>query len=190
MHLPDASVRVPGFVFRGWSAEDIDDLVDAWRDPEMHRWMPEETDPFEASDAQAFVATASQRLTNGSALMLAIADEGTNRAVGSVTFHAWGPRHWNLGYWVALSARGRGLATASVSLLSRWAFDEYAALERLSLYTLPGNEASQRVATRAGFSSEGLLRRWGDAGDRQVDWVMYSLIRDDLSDAPHGEGPR
>ncbi len=55
---------------------------------------------------------------------------------------------------------------------------------------LPGNESSRRVAEHSGFAREGLLRRWGDAGDRQVDWVMYSLIRDDLSNAPHREGPR
>ena len=144
--------------------------------------MPEETDPFDVAAAREFVALASRHLDNGSALMLAIANEGTNRPVGAVTFHAWGPRHWNVGYWVVQSNRGRGLATASLATLSRWAFDEYAALERLSLYTLPGNVASEHVARRAGFSPEGLLRRWGDAGDRQVDWVMYSLIRDDLTD--------
>jgi RimJ/RimL family protein N-acetyltransferase len=45
---------------------------------------------------------------------------------------------------------------------------------------LPGNAASQKVAERAGFRYEGRLRRWADIGGQQLDWVMYSLIREDL----------
>ena len=55
-------------------------------------------------------------------------------------------------------------------------------LARLSLYALPGNEPSTVVAQRAGFSFEGVLRNWGEVGDQQVDWTMYSLIAEDLAD--------
>jgi ribosomal-protein-alanine N-acetyltransferase len=181
LHIPGADVSLPGFAFRAWSPDDIPDLVAAWRDPEMQRWLPEAPQPFEAGAAAAFVDDAAKQLAGGTGVAIAIADRSTGRAVGSVSFHVWGPRHWNVGYWIAPQYRSRGMATRSVTILSRWAFSEHPSLERLSLYHLPGNDASGRVAERAGFRREGLLRRWADVGGRQRDWVMYSLIRDDLA---------
>jgi RimJ/RimL family protein N-acetyltransferase len=46
-----------------------------------------------------------------------------------------------------------------VRLVSAWAFDQLK-VERMSLITDPANEASQRVAERAGYRQEGLLRSW------------------------------
>lgn len=146
----------------------------------MHRWMPEEVDPFDRDRADAYIEDAVRCLVDGTALAMALVDPTTRRVVGSVTFHVWGPRHWNLGYWVSPKHRGRGVATTAVSGLSRWAFSSRPSLQRISLYTLPGNLASQKVAERAGFRFEGLLRRWADIGGTPVDWVMHSLIREDL----------
>jgi RimJ/RimL family protein N-acetyltransferase len=105
-----------------------------------------------------------------------------------VTLQVWGPRHWNVGYWVAADQRGHGLATEAVTKLSRWAFAANLNLARLSLYTMPGNEPSQKVAEHAGFRREGLLRRWAEFNGEPLDWIMYSLIREDLEsedDVPH-----
>jgi [ribosomal protein S5]-alanine N-acetyltransferase len=180
LSLPDPPISLGDFRLRAWATGDVAALVAAWRDPEMHKWMPEEADPFEAEHALSFVEHASEHVMQGKALALAIADGSSDEAVGSVTLHVWGQRHWNVGYWVAASHRNRGLAGEAVKVLSRWAFVAYPNLERLSLYTLPGNEPSQKVARRAGFKLEGVLRRWAEGGARQLDWVMYSLIRDDL----------
>ena len=180
LHLPDPPISLSGFHLRPWAMTDVPALVAAWRDPEMARWMPEETLPFEAEQARAFIDDAATHLTAGTSVALAIADESTDQAVGSVTFHVWAPRHWNLGYWVAADQRRHGLATEAVTRLSKWAFAAYPNLARLSLYTMPGNEPSQKVAEHAGFRREGVLRRWGDGSPDQRDWVMFSLIREDL----------
>jgi len=159
---------------------DVPALVAAWRDPEMHRWMPEEANPFDAEQARVFIESAATHLRDGTSVALAIADASTDQAVGSVTLHVWGPRHWNVGYWVAAEQRLHGLATEAVTKVSRWAFSANRLLARLSLYTLPGNEPSQKVAVRAGFRREGLLRRWGEVNGEQLDWIMFSLIREDF----------
>jgi RimJ/RimL family protein N-acetyltransferase len=62
-----------------------------------------------------------------------------------------------LGYITAPAARGRGIASAALRLLSDWAFDELGML-RLVLYISVENEASKRVAERAGYVREGVLR--------------------------------
>jgi ribosomal-protein-alanine N-acetyltransferase len=184
LRLPDPSISFPGFHLRPWATTDVPALVAAWRDPDMHRWMPEETNPFEAEQARALVNEAATHLSEGKSIALAIADAVTDEAMGSVTLHVWGPRHWNVGYWVAPEHRQHGLATEAVTKLSRWAFEANPQLERLSLYTIPGNEPSQKVAERAGFRREGLLRRWGEVHGEQLDWIMFSLIREDLRKRP------
>jgi RimJ/RimL family protein N-acetyltransferase len=181
LHLPDPPISLSGFRLRPWAMTDVPALVAAWRDTEMARWMPEETLPFDEGQARRFIDDAATHLATGKAIALAIADPSTDQAVGSVTFHVWGPRHWEIGYWVAADQRRHGLATEAVIKVSRWAFAANPDLARLSLYTLPGNEPSQKVAEHAGFQREGLLRRWAEVKGEQLDWVMFSLIREDLA---------
>ena len=59
-------------------------------------------------------------------------------------------REVELGYIVHPAARGRGVATQALVLLTRWAFDELGAL-RAYLYIDSENVASLRVAERAGY---------------------------------------
>jgi RimJ/RimL family protein N-acetyltransferase len=62
-----------------------------------------------------------------------------------------------LGYIVAPAARGRGVATATLRLLTDWAFEELDLL-RLELLIESANEPSRRVAERNGYRREGVLR--------------------------------
>jgi hypothetical protein len=60
-------------------------------------------------------------------------------------------------------------------LVSRWAFT-VVGVDRLSLQTAPENVASQRVAERAGFTREGLLRAWMPTPEGRRHSVMFSLL--------------
>jgi RimJ/RimL family protein N-acetyltransferase len=84
-----------------------------------------------------------------------------------------------IGYWLLPEARGEGLATRAVLLVSRWALRELA-LARLGLLTETSNEHSQRVAERSGFMREGVLRAYGDIDGRRIDLVSFSLLPTDL----------
>ena len=66
-------------------------------------------------------------------------------------------RELELGYVVAPSARGRGVGTEAARLLTDWAFRELDAL-RIELQISADNEASKRVAERAGYVYEGTRR--------------------------------
>jgi RimJ/RimL family protein N-acetyltransferase len=65
LHVPDPPISHSGFHLRPWAATDVPALVAAWQDPEMHRWMPEETNPFGAEQARAFVDEAAAHLARG-----------------------------------------------------------------------------------------------------------------------------
>jgi RimJ/RimL family protein N-acetyltransferase len=62
-----------------------------------------------------------------------------------------------IGYIVAAGARGRGVATEMLRRLTAWALDELGA-QRLVLIIDVENVASSRVAARAGYSLEGVMR--------------------------------
>ncbi len=62
-----------------------------------------------------------------------------------------------VGYWVLPEARGRGVATRAVEVLSSWALDVLG-LHRLELEHSVRNEVSCRVAVRTGFAPEGTRR--------------------------------
>jgi RimJ/RimL family protein N-acetyltransferase len=64
-------------------------------------------------------------------------------------------------------------------LLARWALTEKE-LARFQLRADVENEASQRVAERAGFVREGVLRSSLELKGERRDVVMYSLVREDL----------
>jgi RimJ/RimL family protein N-acetyltransferase len=88
-----------------------------------------------------------------------------------------------VGYWLRREARGHGAATIAVCLVSDWAFGELG-IGRLNLITAPENLASQRVAERARFTREGLLRAWMPTREGRRDSVMFSLLPDDRNRGP------
>ncbi|HEU4975547.1 MAG TPA: GNAT family protein, partial [Baekduia sp.] len=83
-----------------------------------------------------------------------------------------------LGYVVAAEARGRGVATRALSLLTDWALDERG-LQRLTLLISIDNHASKRVAARNGYVLEGVLRSLAFKQGRRADTELWSLLPSD-----------
>ena len=79
----------------------------------------------------------------------------------------------NLGYWVAESLNGRGIATAAVGLAVEWAFGT-ARLHRVEAGTLVDNVRSQAVLRRNGFSQIGLSRRYLHIGGEWRDHLLFA----------------
>lgn len=84
-----------------------------------------------------------------------------------------------LGYAVAAAARGRGVATEGLRLLTDWALSELGAL-RLELLISTGNEASKRVAAACGYVREGVLRSLYFKQGLRHDTEIWSLLPSDL----------
>jgi RimJ/RimL family protein N-acetyltransferase len=58
------------------------------------------------------------------------------------------------GYWVARWGRNRGVATAALVVITNWGFGRLD-IESITLATMLGNVASERVAQKAGFTLTG-----------------------------------
>lgn len=172
MRPTQPSIERDELLLRPWAPDDRDFLVRACADPELARWLPLPS-PYELDDADRFIAKGREdwRTGRGGAWVIV---ERTLGPVGSVG--ARGPHFGRveLGYWLAAGARGRGLASRALSLLA----DHYCAagLRRIELVIPAENSASLRVAERAGFLREGLLRSYRLLRDEPLDCAIYARL--------------
>jgi RimJ/RimL family protein N-acetyltransferase len=87
-------------------------------------------------------------------------------------------RELELGYIVAPAARGRGVGTAMLAALTRWALQDVQAL-RVYLIIDVENAASERVAERCGYVREGVMRSIHLKQDLRVDAGVWSRLPSD-----------
>ncbi|MCC6744529.1 MAG: GNAT family N-acetyltransferase [Acidobacteria bacterium] len=85
-----------------------------------------------------------------------------------------------LGYWIAVSHWGHGIATAAVRAVTEYAFTTHPDLRRVWAVPFASNPASARVLEKAGFVLEGTLRESVVKDGRVLDLWMYSILRRDL----------
>lgn len=178
--LPDPPLSDGTVALRPWGPEDVPWLAAACQDPEVPRWTAIPA-PYTEHDARLFVQVSERLRTTGLELSLAVVDAGDGRPLGScgLTRVDHEDRKAEIGYWVAAEARGRAVGTRATRLVARWAL-EGLGYERVELLANPANEASQRLAARAGFTREGLLRMYRRRKGEREDLVMFSLLREDL----------
>jgi RimJ/RimL family protein N-acetyltransferase len=84
-----------------------------------------------------------------------------------------------IGYFVAPEARGQGIAGRAVALLTRWGFHELG-LERIELRIDNENVPSARVAERAGYQLDGVLRSKHFKEGLRTNLGVWSLLRSDV----------
>ncbi len=178
---PEPPLSDESIVLRLLRDADAPAIVAACNDPDVARWIPVPK-PYVLRDARTFIAFAAEGWATRREATFAIADRADGGLAGTISLRPVDFGRAAVGYWLAPEARGRGHATRAVGLVAAWAFDD-PLLERLELMTLIGNDASGRVAVRAGFTHEGALRSYLRFRDRMVDVEMYSLLRGEVGRA-------
>ena len=83
-----------------------------------------------------------------------------------------------LGYAVSPWGRGRGVATETLRQLTQWAFAE--GMQRVVALISVDNPASSRVAAKAGYTLEGVLRSVHHRDDQRGDLESWSILPCDL----------
>ena len=183
---PDPPLADEAVLLRVPRDDDAAAIAAACSDPEIARWVPVPV-PYTPADARMFLEIVADGWARDEELVFAIEERAGGALAGMIGLHPGASAgRASVGYWLARDARGRGLATRAVRLVAGWAFTD-SRLERLELMTLVGNDASGRVALRAGFRREGILRRYLPFRGATVDAVMYAMVREDDADAD-GDG--
>ncbi len=145
-------IVTPSALLRDWRPEDAASLARHADSPRIAATMRDGfPSPYTLEDARRFIATAA-----GSATNLFLAIEVGGEAAGGIGVHPFEDvyrRTAEIGYWLAESCRGRGIATDAVCALAPVAFERFG-IVRLQAGVFSSNPASMRVLERCGFARE------------------------------------
>ena len=181
---PDPPLSDGVVTLRPWEHADVPALVACLDgDEEIARWLDMIPQPYNETEARAWVDAATTFWSAGTSAPFAVLETATGNVLGGIGFR-WIPDEHGvgeIGYWLRQDARGRGLTTRAAALISGWVFHELHC-QRLQLRADELNVPSQRVAEKAGFRREGVLRsvHFNARQNRRVDFVMYSMLPSEL----------
>jgi len=162
---------------RPWQPGDERELASALHDPQVTRWTT-----LAAEGAASVIATSQQRWADGTGAEFAVLDAATGGLLGGVGLYRMQDGDADIGWWTRPSARGQGVGSEAVQVLSRWAFGARG-LHRLRAQVEVGNWASRALAEKAGFTMEGVLREVPAPGQRRADtWSASLLATDEVRD--------
>jgi len=163
---------------RRWTRDDLGCVEKATQDPDIPKGT---TVPaiFTPEEGQAWIERQWSRHDEGTGLSQAIADVNSDAALGACVLMTRQPGTVEIGYWLIPRARGRGLGSRAVALLSRWAVTE-AGVARVEALVVPDNISSQRVLEKASFRCEGHLRSYLVFETQRMDARVYSLLLSDV----------
>ena len=145
--------------------------------PEVSPWLPWCHAGYSRGDADDWVASQARLFAERVRYEFAIVD-GRGRFLGGCGINQIDSEHRraNVGYWVRTSAAQRGVATAAVIRIARFAFTETDVV-RLEILCAVDNQASQRVAEKAGAAREGVLRERLLVHGVHQDVVIYAILK-------------
>lgn len=147
-----------------------EDLIESCNDLRMVRWT-QVPHPYTAEHAAAFLEVPANELRW--ALVVG------GRYSGNVELRLVSEQHRaaEFGYNAAQWARGRGLTTRAVRLVSDHAFAH--GVHRLVIRASVENAASRHVAEQCGFAFEGVLRGAELLRGEFVDHALYARLATD-----------
>lgn len=179
--FPTLTVSTPRIYVRPLAESDADGVAETFADKQTQRWLPFPP-AFDRVEAVAWCTDlAAQRRDSGAGDHYGAVRREDDRLVACVWTKRtdWGGRVSEISYAVAPEARGFGLAAEAVDALAIALLLEHG-FQRIELRVAPGNVASRRVAEKAGFTYEGLLRNAGYVHSGRVDLEVWSLVAADL----------
>lgn len=158
-----ADASVGELTLRPWTDDDVEPLIEAYRDPLLRRWT--RIPITNAHEARQWLDLQKRGLDTAERISFAV-DETQPEPVGCrllanvvLKLDARDPSRAEVGFWTAAPGRGRGIAPRAVGMLTTWAFDIFtdAGLDRLELLHDVRNPASCRVAEKARYEFDRVL---------------------------------
>ncbi|HVQ87223.1 MAG TPA: GNAT family N-acetyltransferase [Actinomycetes bacterium] len=162
---------------RGWRSDerDVATVFRASRDAKVQKYSPSIGKVRSEADAQAWISFAINRFDRYD---WAVECEGnTVGRVGLVRIRA-DSGEAEIGYWLLPEARGLGIASDAVAVVSRWAFVE-GGFGRLEIRHLLDNQSSCGVAERCRFIAEGVQRGALLVGEVRYDLHLHARLATD-----------
>ncbi|MFF5536067.1 GNAT family N-acetyltransferase [Streptomyces cinerochromogenes] len=176
---PQPTVRADDdLVLRPWRPDDAPAVHAAFQDPVLRQWHIRSCDS--AEEAAGWIAQWEQGWADEREAQWAVVDGASDELLGRVALRQilLGDGAAEVAYWTVARARGRGVAARATAALAHWAFEEVG-FHRLELTHATANEASCRVAGKAGFALEGTKRSALNHQDGWHDMHLHARVRGD-----------
>lgn len=176
---------------RPFAAADGARIVEACSNPRAQYWLNRLPRTYTLADAHAYVENCHEEARLRTGLTWCLADPDDDRCLAAIGMLVLGdddPRS-EIGYWTHPAARGGGLMTAAVALVTAYLLENGLA-ETLLIRCATTNTASRHVAETAGYHPTAVLPGSGRLGDGTAcDQVIYvAPARHGSPDRP-GAGP-
>jgi len=186
---PDQPTLTDGEVtLRPWHDDDVAEAV-AGHDEVIAHWFGWPVDGVTAERMQRAISDWRAGYADDRALV-AFAIEVDGTLAGNVDVRRREAGVGELSWALYSGRRGRGVATRAVRLLADWTLTDAGhgglGYSRVEAKVEPGNEASLRVATRAGLRREGVRRVEPGTGDR-AETTSYVVLARLAGDPPLSE---
>ena len=156
---------------RPLAASDVDDVDELIQDPDTLRFTRVPEPPPEGFAKQWYARYEQGRETSSREAFAIVDDDGGFLGLALAPTIDAEAAEAELGYMVAAHARGRGVASEALRQLTDWAFEQRG-IQRAYLLIDVDNPASGKVAERAGYRLEGVMRstylKQGRRGDTQL----------------------
>ena len=162
-------------MLRPWQPADVPAVVAAYRDPGIRQWHARS---MNEDEALAWIEAWPTRWRQESGCGWAVtSQEGVLGQISlrTVTLDAGAAE---ISYWVLPQARGRRVAQRALAAVTTWAF-EVVGLHRIEISHSTQNQASCRVAERAGYRAEGVKRSEALHADGWHDMHLHARIATD-----------
>jgi RimJ/RimL family protein N-acetyltransferase len=137
-------------LIRPWQPSDRPAFTAMARDPDVMRFV-HHGDPYTDQEIDDFLGRQARQLAQYDVCMGAMVEKRTGNVIGVAGTQPLGrSEDFEIGWWLAREAWGRGFATEAGAAAMRHVLD---ALDRPRVVAIidPGNDASVAVATRLGM---------------------------------------
>ena len=174
-----------------FTRRDQSTLDDAIRSslPELNQWLPWARLDYEHGDTTAFIRESIQAWKEERAWDYSIRlKEQPDRHLGNVSLWTVSKlgKIAEFGYWVRTDEQSKGYCTEAVDRLLTEAFASLG-YHKVTLRIAIGNDASDRVAEKLGFTREGVLREELLIRGNWVDHSLWSLLDREFKTLRRGE---
>jgi ribosomal-protein-serine acetyltransferase len=178
--VPRPLLETNRLILQRFSRRDLDTVDEAIRAslPDLNQWLPWARMDYTTGDTTAFIRESQQAWKEERAWDYSVRmRDDPERHVGNISFWTVSKlgKIFEIGYWVRSDATNNGICTEAVGRILEEAF-EAQAYHKAVLRIAVGNDASDRVAAKLGFTREGVLREELLIRGNWVDHTLWSLL--------------
>lgn len=178
--MPRPTIESDRLILQRFARRDATTLDEAIRESlaDLNQWLPWARMDYSSSDTTSFIRESVQAWKEERAWDYSIRlIEDPRRHVGNISFWTVSKlgKIAEIGYWVRSGETRRGICTEAVGMLLDEVFDSQG-YHKIVLRIAVGNDASDRVAEKLGFTREGVLREELLIRGNWVDHSLWSLL--------------